>query len=145
MSDGFDLAVYIKGDRKPTALYNAKLVIAYEGETAATDFDAALADLSVPAEIDAERSTTLRVSVTNGGSLPLSGDLLLTGITERGYTVASFTDEITDLPGGGTTTLDFYWRAPDRDTTVNWTATVTADGDTNPSNDTAIASTVVDD
>ena len=32
MTDDFDLAVYIKGDRKPTAVYNAKLIINYEGE-----------------------------------------------------------------------------------------------------------------
>ena len=31
ITNGFDLAVYIKGDRKPTALYNAKLVIEFEG------------------------------------------------------------------------------------------------------------------
>ena len=30
MTDDFDLAVYIKGDRKPTAVLNAKLVIDYE-------------------------------------------------------------------------------------------------------------------
>jgi hypothetical protein len=33
MTDDFDLAVYIKGDRKPTAVLNAKLVIDYEEET----------------------------------------------------------------------------------------------------------------
>jgi len=32
MTDDFDLAVYIKGDRKPTAVLNAKLVIDYENE-----------------------------------------------------------------------------------------------------------------
>ena len=30
MSEDFDLAVYIKGDRKPTAIYNAYLEISYE-------------------------------------------------------------------------------------------------------------------
>ena len=30
MSEDFDLAVYIKGDRKPTAIYNAYLEITYE-------------------------------------------------------------------------------------------------------------------
>ena len=32
MTDDFDLAVYVKGDRKSTAVYNATLVIEYEGE-----------------------------------------------------------------------------------------------------------------
>ena len=32
MTNDFDLAVYIKGDRKSTALFNAKLEISYEGE-----------------------------------------------------------------------------------------------------------------
>ncbi len=35
MTDDFDLAVYIKGDRKSTALFNAKLEISYEGEVVA--------------------------------------------------------------------------------------------------------------
>ena len=33
MSEDFDLMVYIKGDRKPTFLYNAQLILEYEGET----------------------------------------------------------------------------------------------------------------
>ena len=32
MTDDFDLAVYIKGDAKSTAVFNAKLVIEYAGE-----------------------------------------------------------------------------------------------------------------
>jgi len=36
MTSDFDLAVYIKGDRKSTAVYNAKLIIEYDGEVVAT-------------------------------------------------------------------------------------------------------------
>ena len=32
MTEDFDLAVYVKGDRKPTAVYDAHLEIEYEGE-----------------------------------------------------------------------------------------------------------------
>ena len=32
MTDDFDLAVYIKGDAKSTAVFNAKLIIEYDGE-----------------------------------------------------------------------------------------------------------------
>jgi len=43
MTDDFDLAVYIKGDRKPTALFTARLEISYDGEVPPTedfaDFD----------------------------------------------------------------------------------------------------------
>ncbi len=31
LTQDFDLAVYVKGDRKPTAIYSARLVIEYEG------------------------------------------------------------------------------------------------------------------
>ena len=30
MSEDFDLSVYVKGDAKSTAIYNAKLVLEYE-------------------------------------------------------------------------------------------------------------------
>jgi len=36
MSDDFDLAVYVKGDKKPTAVYNATLEIEYEGAPVVT-------------------------------------------------------------------------------------------------------------
>ncbi len=38
LTDGFDLAVYVKGDRKPTALYSARLEIEY-GPPGSGDFD----------------------------------------------------------------------------------------------------------
>lgn len=42
MTNDFDLAVYIKGDRKSTALFNAKLEISYEGEVAPAPITASL-------------------------------------------------------------------------------------------------------
>lgn len=39
MSEDFDLAVYIKGDRKPTAIYNAYLEITYEDPGAAVPIE----------------------------------------------------------------------------------------------------------
>ncbi len=47
MTDDFDLAVYIKGDRKPTAVFDARLEIDYEGET----LDSELYNLSTRAEV----------------------------------------------------------------------------------------------
>ncbi len=54
MTDDFDLAVYIKGDAKSTAVFNAKLIIEYEGEVPVppTDFDLAITSLNVPARMD---------------------------------------------------------------------------------------------
>ena len=48
MSEDFDLAVYIKGDRKPTALYTAKLEIDYINEgldPAPVGWDVAITDV----------------------------------------------------------------------------------------------------
>ncbi len=49
MTDDFDLAVYIKGDRKPTAIFDAKLVLEYEGEVIENE----LLSLSARAEVGA--------------------------------------------------------------------------------------------
>ena len=57
LTDQFDLAVYIKGDSKPTALYNAQLVLQYatpeidgdfndDGNHDVTDLDALVADIA---------------------------------------------------------------------------------------------------
>ncbi len=82
MTEDFDLAVYIKGDRKPTALYNAKLVIEYEGETEPppTTFDVAITDIASSDEVVLGDQILVYVSLENlgpaatatGGSVNLS-------------------------------------------------------------------------
>ena len=54
MTEDFDLAIYIKGDRKPTALFTARLEISYEGEEPqddANEADFAIVDYGTVAKI----------------------------------------------------------------------------------------------
>jgi hypothetical protein len=145
MSNDFDLAVYVKGDRKSTAVYNAKLVIEYEEEVPVppTDFDLALSELNVPDRVVLGETADVSVVVTNNGPAAASGTVTLRGVSNRGETV-SFFASFTDLGDGATFPYTWSWTAPDgKPATISWTAVVTSDGDTNPVNDTATASTQV--
>mgnify|MGYP001828875964 FL=1 len=146
MTDDLDLAVYIKGDRKSTAVYNVKVVIEYEGEIPVppTDFDLALSNLDVPERVVLGETTTVAVDVTNNGPAEASGTALLTGVTNRGD-VVTFMADIPYITAGDTVTESWEWTAPVgiKVETVYWTAEVLADGDVNPSNDTALATTKV--
>ena len=145
MTDDFDLAVYVKGDRKSTAVYNAKLVIEFEdeGPVPPTDFDLAVSDLDVPERVLLNQIADVGVEVTNNGPAAASGTVTLRGISNRGYTV-SFFASFDDLDAGATFPYTWSWTAPDgKPSTITWTATVTSDGDIDPSNDTATGSTKV--
>ncbi len=149
MSSDFDLAVYVKGDAKSTAVYNAKLIIEYEGEdpVVPTDFDLAITSLNVPARIGLGVAGIVELTVENFGPADASGTVTLTGVSNRGD-VFSFDGAISSLTEGQDVEFEWAWIAPSgRPQTVQWTATVTetvVDGDdTNPLNDTAVASTKV--
>ena len=144
MTEDFDLAVYIKGDRKSTALYNAQLFIEYESEVPPTDFDLELSSLAVPAVIFLGQSATVEAEVTNNGPAAASGTVTLVGVSNRGD-VVSFSAPFTDLANGASYTGSWLWTAGgNRPATYFWTATVTSSvADTDPSNDTAAATTQV--
>ncbi len=150
MTDDLDLAVYIKGDRKSTAVYNVKVVIEYDGEIPVppTDFDLALSFLDVPARVLLGQTTFVAVDVTNNGPTAAGGPVTLSGVSNRGELVV-FTADTGSIAPGQTVTVPappeiWEWTAPDgKPATVSWTAQVTADGDVNPSNDTAVATTKV--
>ena len=144
MTSDFDLAVYVKGDAKSTAVFNAQLIIEYEGEVVVppVDFDLALSELEVPDRITLGESDEVEVEVTNLGPAAASGTVTLTGVSNRDETV-NFSASFTDLAPGEEFDAEWEWTAPDRTTTIYWTATVTAEGDTNPVNNTATARTRV--
>ena len=150
MTNDFDLAVYVKGDRKSTAVYNAKLVIEYEGEgpqPPPEDFDLALTELNVPDRVLLDDSSSATVVVTNSGPADVGGAVVtLTGVTNRGDIISVTPNQapLGRLVSDETATVTFDWTAPGgKPATISWTATVTADGDTNPANDTATAKTKV--
>jgi len=149
MTEDFDLAVYIKGDAKSTAVFNAKLIIEYEGEEPVepTDFDLAITSLNVDERIGLGEPGIVSVTVANFGPADASGVVDLTGVSNRGE-VFEFSAPLATLPEGADVQLQWPWLAPsDRPQTIQWTATVTetveTGDDTNPLNDSAIASTKV--
>jgi len=143
MTEDFDLAVYVKGDRKSTAVYNAQLIIEYEGEVTPTEFDLALSGLVVPSRILLGETTVLAAEVTNDGPAAASGIVTLTGVSSQGP-IVEFTASFTGLPAGGVITPVWDWTAPLRPQNINWTAVVSSDGgDTNPDNDVATGLTRV--
>lgn len=146
MSDDFDLAVYVKGDSKSTAIYNAKLIIEYDGEgpPPPASYDLAVS-LSVPDTIAAGTQGTVSATVSNLGPAALAEGAVVTvqGVTNRGTLVGPY-EQTVDVPNGTPVAPQFLFTAPtDRSTQIDWTATVSAESDSNPSNNQATAKTKV--
>jgi len=141
----FDLAVYVKGDQKTTAVLNAQLVIEYEGQGPPATYDVRLARLAVPRNVRSGDTRTLEVDVENLGPDAASGSVTLLGVDPDGITVADFSASFDALAAGTTQTFPFVWTAPvvTSSTTITWGATVTAPGDTNPDNNVRSATTKV--
>jgi hypothetical protein len=147
MTDDFDVAFYVKGDAKSTAIYSARLVLEYDDEAeppVPTDIDLALTSLSVAARAVINSSETVGVIVTNNGPADgAAGDVTVVGVSNRGATV-EFTDTFSGLAAGDSVSITWPWTTPSAPSTISWTATVTAsDGDTDLSNNEATARTRV--
>ena len=145
MTNDFDLAVYVKGDRKSTAVYNARLIIEYEGEVPVPpeDYDLVLSELEVPDRVSLGETEEVEVEVTNDGPAVASGTVTLTGVSNRGD-VYEFSADFVDLAAGEEFEVEWDWTAPDgKPSNISWTAVVTGDGDINPINNTATGSTKV--
>jgi hypothetical protein len=153
MSDDFDLAVYIKGDRKPTFVYNAQLIVEYEGGTPPEPnvVDMRLANLLVPARIGRNpdnRTQDLSVTACNDSSdYAASGSITLEGVS----LTAGVEPAVFALPFNGLAPLTcvdatFTWTAPTVGTSISWTAEVAVTPDLvdpDPTNNTATATTLV--
>jgi hypothetical protein len=146
MTEDFDLAVYIKGDRKSTAVFNAQLFIEYEGEEPpAAESDVALSGLaSVPSSVLAGAEADVVATVTNiGPDATTVCEVEVTGVANRGDSYGPFSGDCGGLDADESTSFTFDWTAPTRPGNVTWTATVTADRDPNPANDTATLRTQI--
>jgi hypothetical protein len=138
MTEDFDLAVYIKGDRKSTALYSAQLVVEY-GEAVPPDFcdlfpedpscidppppvesEMAITTVAIPAKAVVWTGGNLTVKATNTSATETdSGSLVLEN--NLGYSAQT---TFTNLQPGGVVSLSKYWYAPSTPQQVNWTITV---------------------
>jgi hypothetical protein len=147
VTDGFDLVVYVKGDRKSTALYNASLVIEFAGEEPPPEpeFDVALTGLVAPARIGFNTTNPITVTVTNLGPDTASGTMTVVGVDQRPNTGDYLLSaDFTGLLAGTSTDIVLSWVVGDGPPNglpqiVDWTATVVASGDTNPANNEATA------
>lgn len=146
MTNDFDVAFYVKGDSKSTAIYSAKLVLAYEGQGVTpppTDIDVALVNLAVPSRTTVNTVHGIDVSVINNGpATGASGTVNINGVSSRGE-VIQFNQTFNNLPVGIEQTYPFTWTSPSRPTTMTWTATVTAEDDKDVNNNTTTATTRV--
>ncbi|MEW6489331.1 MAG: hypothetical protein AB1578_15615 [Thermodesulfobacteriota bacterium] len=138
LTQDFDLAVYVKGDQKPTAVYSARLILEYEGAQVATDYDVALTDLAVPSTAVKNGTYTVSATVINNGPAAASGTVALTNSLG-----ASYGGTFADLAAGQAQTFQWIWQAPAARATVNWAAAASAPEDTDASNNTRTASTRV--
>lgn len=147
MTEDFDLAFYIKGDRKSTAIYSAKLVLEYDGQGPGPepdDYDMELLSFSAPARVTVNSAQTLTVDIINNGPADdAAGTVSIEGVSSRGE-VVQFSRAFSELESGEQQSLLFSWTAPSSPSTFAWTAVVTAnDTDTNPNNNSATAMTRV--
>jgi len=140
MTSDFDVAFYVKGDSKSTAIYSAKLILTYEGQGPTpppTDIDMELVSLAVPSRAATNTEQIVAVSVINNGPATVeSGTVTIEGVSSRGE-IIQFSEVFSDLSIDEAETYDFTWSTPSVPSTINWTATVTAEGDTNENNNTA--------
>jgi hypothetical protein len=109
--------------------------------TVAVDVD--IKYFSVDNRVYVDETSWMKIYLTNDGPDPASGVVNVTGTDSRGRTVASFSEAFSNLAAGDWDRVSFTWTAPSRATTIDWEAVVTTEGDTDLSNNTATASTVV--
>lgn len=150
MSEDFDLAVYIKGDSKSTAVYNAQLVLEYEGETdpeppePEEGYDLQVA-LSVAESVVVGTSESVIAYIYNHGAddLDENATIRVTGVTSNGTSVGIWRENIASLAAESLWGYSFRFRAPyEAGSEIVWTAKVTSESDTDTSNneDTAVSS-----
>ena len=142
MTSDLDLAVYIKGDRKAVAVYEAWLEIDYTGEPGTT-FDAEITDLIVPSPVAVSSIRNQNIiTVRNNGPAVAEGSVDMSVESSAGWTASGWTRRLS-IPAGASRTYTFNWNAMTTPQTLTWTFNVNAPGDTDLSNNTATAVSVV--
>jgi len=152
MTNGFDLAVYIKGDRKSTAIFDAQLEIEYEGGPVVPppEVDVALTGLGVQEQVAFNVTVPITVTITNlTPDTAAAGVVRLVGVDQRAdtpdYTFSTTFSGLLADPQA----IVFLWSTPampppdNLPQNVSWTATVEAVGDIDVRNDSATAQSQV--
>ena len=125
MTNDFDLAVYIKGDKKPTAVFTAQLLINSDELPSPGEADVEITRLRVPNKVftNTTRSISVTVENDNDALANATGVLII-----RGTDGSQFTEELDGLEPGKKQRFKFSWIAPDIAQEVTWEATVTIGG-----------------
>jgi hypothetical protein len=143
LTEDFDLAVYIKGDKKTTAIYNAQMIIEYEGTVVTPPpsgdvYDVELTLFRAPRRAEADDDRRLVAKVLNHGPNLAEGTLSVVGIDAVGGNAGSFNVDFGPLAPGDDVRIRMAWDIPDYTTNmvVDWTATVNAAADSDLTNNT---------
>jgi hypothetical protein len=126
MTEDFDLAVYIKGDRKSTALFTAQLIINEDEEPPVVNDFVTISDFNVWATIGTGVTGKITLFASNSADNPdiETGNIVVEGsdgtLIEKGFWNL--------VPGTTRRVLRADWVAPDTPQTVDWTATIFVDG-----------------
>ena len=126
MTDDFDLAVYIKGDRKPTALYSAQLIInEFEEDVPPFLTDASIQQFKVPSKAFTgdEDKISLKILIGDDAQAVGSGDYVISG--SDGTVIVGTFDNIAP---GKSDRFTHDWTAPDEGQIVTWNVQVSSAG-----------------
>ena len=111
--------------------------------TVAVDVD--ITRFDVDSKVSVKERSRIKVYLKNYGPDVAAGSVTVVGTDSNGDTVADLSAGFSDLAVNDRERISFNWTAPREATVINWVATVTADGDTDLSNNTATATTTVSD
>ncbi len=130
MTEDFDLAVYIKGDRKPTALFSARLVINGDGILPPVLPDIDIYKPKAPNNIFGGKESTVEVWVAVDASSQAAGvgSVLFTGIGETGNKYLEVVEPFEELLPGDKTMVKVPFTAPFVEDTITWTMTLLLNG-----------------
>lgn len=133
MTEDFDLAVYIKGDRKPTALYSARLVINAEGgpvdppeDPEIGPEDLSLSDPGAPDAVKVGVERTVEVLVNNSAEIA-AVDVASVRFLADGELVQEVA--VRPIDPASSRRAKFKWTADEPPRTIEWTMELVFDGE----------------
>ena len=103
LTEDLDVAIYVKGDRKTVAIYNATVEIEYDSDATIETFDFAIEGLSAPESATVGTTVQVTAQVSNTGNVAASGDLQIEGYTSgrSGQIITTCGTSVVDLPPDG--------------------------------------------
>jgi hypothetical protein len=128
------------GDPNP-ADNTAEALVLINGGAIAVDLD--IGYLYIDDRVRVDETSRMKIYLTNHGPDIASGEVRVIGTDSRGRTVATFSEAFSNLAADDWDRVSFIWTAPSKATTIEWLVSVSAEGDSDLSNNTATASTTV--